>query len=336
MTDGPLKERITIYEVAAKAGVSLATVSRVINNHQNVTEKTRKKVQKAIEELGYRPSGLAKALATSKTTNIGVIIPSANYVFVANMLNGITKTAREYGYAITLFVTSHEKDEALQAIDKLITSHVDGAIIFDDELEEEDVMQIVGYQVPVVVVNNRIEDEKKVGCITFGYEHTLREMIKDYLNRGDKKMYFLTIKDNPGRLLERLQRSFVNTHKAANREYDILLTEDSYSMTYEKFTDFFKETRRGFFVCHRDSPAAAVMNAAKENGLRIPEDVEILSLIGTRYAKILRPRVSNMFLNMNEVGETAMNMLRDMLNGETYPRRIKIETKFVPLDTTIN
>ena len=78
------------------------------------------------------------------------------------------------------------------------------------------------------------------------------------------------------------------------------------------------------------------MNAAKENGLRIPEDVEILSLIGTRYAKILRPRVSNMFLNMNEVGETAMNMLRDMLNGETYPRRIKIETEFVRLDTTIN
>jgi len=109
MTDGPLKERITIYEVAAKAGVSLATVSRVINNHQNVTEKTRKKVQKAIEELGYRPSGLAKALATSKTTNIGVIIPSANYVFVANMLNGITKTAREYGYAITLLLHRTKK-----------------------------------------------------------------------------------------------------------------------------------------------------------------------------------------------------------------------------------
>jgi LacI family transcriptional regulator len=333
--EGPLKERVTIYEVAAAAGVSLATVSRVINNHQNVTPATRKKVEDAIQRLQYRPSGLAQALATSRTTNIGLIIPSADYVYIANMLNGITKRARENGYAMTLFVTSHDKEEALQAIDNLITSHVDGAIIFDDALDEDDVKKIVGYQVPVVVVNNRIENVENIGCITFGYEHTLRELIKDYLAKDEKKMYFVRNDTNPGRLVERLQRSFVNIHTQVNKEYEIVSSNDSYTDTYAQFLEFFKTHKRGYFLCYRDSLAAAVMNAATDSGLAIPEDIEILSLIGTKYAKIFRPRISNMHLDMKTVGIQAMEMLKEMLDGQKFPKRVKIETTFVKLDTTI-
>ena len=105
------KDRVTIYEVAAAAGVSLATVSRVINNHPNVTPATRQKVQNAISRLGYRPSALAQALATSKTTNIGLIIPSANYVYISNMLHGIVMRANHLGYLITLFVTGSKKEQ---------------------------------------------------------------------------------------------------------------------------------------------------------------------------------------------------------------------------------
>src|SRR5574344_910419 len=130
-----LKDRVTIYEVAKSSGVSLATVSRVINKKSNVTEATRKKVEQTIARLGYKPSALAQALATNKTTNIGVVIPSANYVYISNVLNGITEVAREKGYMLSLFVTSHSRKEALQVMEKVITSHVDGAIILDDELD---------------------------------------------------------------------------------------------------------------------------------------------------------------------------------------------------------
>ena len=95
-----LKDRVTIYQVAQAAGVSLATVSRVINKQGSVTDKTREKVEKTIATLGYKPSGLAQALATNRTTSIGVIIPSANYVYIANVLNGITAVAKEKGYVL--------------------------------------------------------------------------------------------------------------------------------------------------------------------------------------------------------------------------------------------
>ena len=128
------KDRVTIYQVAQAAGVSLATVSRVINKQGNVTEATRLNVEETIKRLGYKPSGLAQALATNKSTNIGVIIPNANYVYISNLLAGISDVAKTKGFVLSLFTTSHSREEALSMIEKVITSHVDGAIIFDDEL----------------------------------------------------------------------------------------------------------------------------------------------------------------------------------------------------------
>src|SRR5574344_2051998 len=129
-----LKDRVTIYQVAQAAGVSLATVSRVINKQGNVTETTRRRVEETIKKLGYKPSGLARALATNVTTNIGIVIPSANYVYISNMLNGITEVAKEKGFVLTLFVTSYSRSDAIAMVKKVITSHVDGVIIFDDQL----------------------------------------------------------------------------------------------------------------------------------------------------------------------------------------------------------
>ena len=127
---GYLKDRVTIYEVAKASGVSLATVSRVINKQSNVTPETRAKVEATIARLGYKPSGVAQALATNKSTVIGVVIPSANYIYISNFLNGITEVAKEKGYILSLFVTAHSKDDALLMVENVITSHVDGAIIF--------------------------------------------------------------------------------------------------------------------------------------------------------------------------------------------------------------
>lgn len=211
-----LKDRVTIYEVAKKSGVSLATVSRVINNHDNVSKKTKKKVEDTIEALGYRPSALAQGLATSKTTSIAVVIPSANYVYIANMLNGMIEKAKELGYDITLFVTNHNREDALGVVERVIKSHADGAIIFDDELDYVDIKPILSYRVPVIWINNDVSGEN-LACIRFGYEHQIKKIIKEYFDSEySKKMYFLHV-HNAGRLLKRIETAFVDTHVEAEK-----------------------------------------------------------------------------------------------------------------------
>ena len=322
-----LKERVTIYEVAKASGVSLATVSRVINNQGNVTEATREKVQAVIQRLGYKPSGLAQALATNKSTTIGVVVPKANYVYIASVLNGIAEVAKEKNFLISLFLTSHSKQDALSAVEKVITSHVDGAIIFDDELEEEDISKITSYYVPTIVINNKVEGER-CGCIVFGYEGNLRKILTEKLNK-DKNItpVFLHVHDC-GRLLARTEKAFISVCKGLDRNYAILNVDDSSSRTYEDFIEYFKKYRTGYFVAYRDSIAAAIANAATDSGLRIPEDVEVLSLIGTKYANITRPTLSSFNINMQDVGKRSVYMLMDLMNNELEKKTYRIESVY--------
>lgn len=328
-----MKDRVTIYQVAQAAGVSLATVSRVINNQGNVTEATRKKVQETIERLGYRPSGLAQALATNRSTNIGVIIPSANYVYISNMLNGITEVAKEKGFQITLFTTSHSKEEALAQIERVISSHVDGAIVFDDELNQEDIEKIASYNVPIIVINSKFTSER-VGGIYFDYDTALSEGIKSfYEERGEGKTYFLHV-HNCGRLLQACEKTFVKTMDEIGEEYQVINTDDSYTKTYQSFLEFFKTVKSGNFVAYRDSIAAAVMNAATDNGLKVPEDVKVISIVGTKYSWIFRPQITAFHIDMQEVGRKAMLMLVDLLNQELIDKLNHFDALLVQREST--
>lgn len=333
-----LKDRVTIYQVAQAAGVSLATVSRVINKQGNVTEATRNKVEETIRRLGYKPSGLAQALATNKTTNIGIVIPSANYVYISNMLNGISEVAKEKGFVLTLFTTSHSHEEALLMIERVITTHVDGAIIFDDELDTEDVMKINSYSVPIIVVNNRLIGEK-VGCVTFSYEDLLEKIVEDYYanaaNPEKKDMTFLHVHDG-GRLLMHCEKAFVEAHKRLGRPYHIVNCDDSYTRTYYDFVDYFKRNKKGYFVAYRDSIASAIENAATDSGLRVPEDVEVLSLVGTKYANIVRPTLTSMQIDMAEVGRRSMYMLIDLINGELNDKSYRFDAHLIKRDSTLD
>lgn len=322
-----LKDRVTIYEVARASGVSLATVSRVINNQENVTEKTRKKVEETIKRLNYKPSGLAQALATNKSTTIGVVIPSANYVYISSVLNGICEVAKEKGFNISLFSTSHSKEDAVRMVEKVITSHVDGAIIFDDELDVEDISRLNSYFVPAIVINNKVEGEK-VGCIVFGYEHNLRKILTEKLNRDNEKTPVFLHVHNCGRLLARTEKAFIEVCKEMGRNYAVLNVDDSSSRTYEDFMEYFKKYNSGYFIAYRDSIAAAIVNAATDSGLKVPEDVEVLSLIGTKYANITRPTLSSLNINMQDVGRRSMYMLIDLMKNELEKKTYRIETVY--------
>ena len=327
-----LKERVTIYEVAKASGVSLATVSRVINNSNTVKDDTKKKVLAVIKKLGYKPSGLAQALATNKTTDIGVIIPSANYVYISNLLNGVCEVCRDKGFGVSLYTTSHSREDALSCLEKVIKSHVDGVIVFDDELGPDDLEVFNTYGVPVIAINNNFI-ASKIGSISFGYEHLIKSIIKDYFNRGDKKMTFLHV-HNAGRLLARVENAFIQTHIEADREYDIMNCDDSYTRTYRDFMERFKTTHKEYIIAYRDSIAAAALNAATDSGLRVPEDIEVLSIIGTKYSNIIRPQISNMFIDNQEVGRRAMYMLIDLIDGNLNEKNYKFESVYIKKDST--
>ena len=331
-----LKDRVTIYQVAQAAGVSLATVSRVINKSGSVTESTRKKVEDTIAALGYKPSGVAQALATNRSTNIGIVIPSANYVYIANLLNGINQVALEKKFTLTLFSTWHSREDALNVIEKVITSHVDGCVIFDDQLQQADIDHIASYNIPTVLIDSKATGEK-VANIRLSFSETLKNYIRKYYEGSDvKPMNFLHV-HNAGRLLAKCEKAFIQVHEELGKPYNIINCPDSYTKTYRDFQEYFKDPshHQGFFICHRDSISASVINAAQEAGLSIPQDIEVASLVGTKYAYILRPTVTAFHIDFQEVGQRAMYMLIDLMNHELVDKNSFFDAKFYEADSTL-
>ena len=327
------KPRVTSYEVAKKAGVSLATVSRVINNANNVSQEAKNKVNDVIKKLGFKPSALAQGLATSKSFIIAVVVPSANYVYISNFINGIQEVAKNKGFKILLLTTSHSKLDATKVIEDVIKSHVDGVIIFDDELTSDDIRNINSYSVPAVIINHNVSGET-TGCILFNHDELIRKVVLDNISHNGIDMTFIHV-HNGGRLLNKVEKAFVQVHENSNKDYNIINCDDSYTQTYEDFKEYFKYNKKGYFIAYRDSIAAAVINAAMDNNLRIPEDVQVLSIIGTKYSKIIRPSITNLYLDFNEVGKIATSMLIDISNNNLYKKVNKFEAKIVKYNTTI-
>lgn len=323
------KSRVTIYEVARVSGFSLATISRVINNKANVNEKTKAKVLETIEQLGYKPSLLAQGLATSKTTNIGIVLPSHNYVYISNVLSGMADIAKIYGYQTTLFLTKPDRDEVKEAIDKLVASRVDGAILFDDSLQEEDFEYIEKFNIPAVFIGHNIVSNN-IASISLEYEEAIRKVINEHFACGNETIHFLHM-ENSGSLLENLANIIKDEMTKLNKLelLDFIEINDFYQDTYEFFLKYFKTTKNGCFIAPRDSISCAVSNAAQDNNLSIPNDVQIMSVIGTKYSTIMRPQLSSINIDMYEVGSIAMRMLTKFLDNSLKQKNFVFKSEIV-------
>ena len=315
-----LKRRVTIYQVAKESGYSLATVSRVINNKDNVTEETKRKINETIERLGYKPSAIAQGLAKSKTTTIGIVIPSNLYTYVASMLSGMVDIAKIYGYQTVLFVTSEQDDVVNDVLERVISSNVDGAVVFDDQLSNEDIARLTHYSIPVAVIGRDIEGEN-VASVPLIYENAINEIIKHHFEETNDDVYFLQI-PHAGALMSSIQRSVEKACADMNKteKLHVLEVEDSYSKTYAQFLEWFKQHKKGCYIAPRDSISCGVLNAANESDISVPNDVEILSVIGTKYSTIARPSLTSLDIDMYEVGSIAMRMLTKLLTNSLKVR----------------
>ena len=183
-------DQIKIYDVAGSAGVSLATVSRVLNHPEKVKPATREKVLKIIKEKGYKPNANARGLASRKSTTVAVVVPTLKRASISEMIQGIDDSAKKYGYMIRLFVNDKAEDEK-DVWGNVIASSVDGILLMNNEMSPE-VFELIQYTpVPVIFVNG-ISRRKSFGSVGINYEKCGYEITKQMIEKGNKKITFVT------------------------------------------------------------------------------------------------------------------------------------------------
>ena len=317
-------KRVTIYEVAKEANVSLATVSRVMNGSDVVKQATKEKVESAIAKLGYRPNAIAQGLALQRTTTIGLIFPEASLQYTGQLINGLCDVAKIYNYNISFHTISDGIANIQEIIDGVIKSRVDGVIIFSNKNLDDSTKLLNEYQIPLVVVGNRLKDDT-ICSVYIDYEKAVEEIVSEYLDKGIKDITIVEDRRNnniTSEMLEGAKQAF-KKHKLSFNNY-LEYSNDERS-TYKYLRSYFKTHRETkLMIVSRDSQAFAVLNAARENDINIPEDMELICMNDTKYDSMIRPKVSGFVVPVYDLGAVAMRAVTKMLKGEEIEDKQKV------------
>ena len=313
--DGKNMKRVTIYSVAHEAGVSLATVSRVINGSPVVREDTRQKVQAAIAKLDYKPNAIAQGLALQKTTSIALVLPESSFNYTGKLINGLLNVAKIYKYNIILHTSTAGINEMNEIIENVIKSRMDGIIVYNDTLKSEELKNLKNYSIPIVYLGYCVEGDS-ICSVYVDLEKAIYEFTSDYLKRGIDNIALVEDRKNPLEM-EVLERGITKAFKEYGKKFGNLIRIPSdYRTTYSYLRKYFSNHKYDLVIANRDTQAVATMNSCMENGMRVPEDTEIFCMMDSKYNDIVRPRISSLSIPTYDLGAVAMRIMTKMLNKD--------------------
>ncbi|HEY0716598.1 MAG TPA: LacI family DNA-binding transcriptional regulator [Streptosporangiaceae bacterium] len=331
----PGPERMTIRRVAELAGVSIATVSRVVNGRADVSHQTREAVQQVIRELGY-PAG-ARPHAT-RTGQIGVMVPLIHPGCFAEILAGAAEALYEHDLRVILGPTRHSRAREMSLLERLADGAADGAIIVLPEESSQEFEALAGRGFPVVIVDPRTETTEAVPVVSAAHSSGATQATRHLLELGHRRI--AVIGGPPGWIAtEERMRGYQAALAGASVLPDPGLVQ---------YSDFRIEGGREAadrllslphpptaIFAFNDSMAAGVLQAASARGLRVPADVSVVGFDDTVEAAITAPALTTVRQPLAELGRTAVSLLlRLMENRRLEPLRIELATRLVIRDST--
>ncbi|MBC1491814.1 catabolite control protein A [Listeria booriae] len=318
---------VTIYDVAREANVSMATVSRVVNGNPNVKPITRKKVLDVIKQLGYRPNAVARGLASKKTTTVGVMIPDISNVFYAELARGIEDIATMYKYNIILSNSDENEDKELQVLNTLLGKQVDGIIYMGERISEQLQEEFDRSPAPVVLAGS-VDAANKIASVNIDYKQASYEAVSRFTKNGRKKIAFIS-----GSLDEPVNSELkLGGYREALKEAKIKFNEDyvlesAYHYeagvkAWEQLSSL-KATPDAIYVAD-DELAMGVLNAALDAGVKVPEDLEIVTSNNTKLTLMARPQLSTVVQPLYDIGAVAMRLLTKLMANEEVEEKTVI------------
>jgi LacI family transcriptional regulator len=313
-------------EVAHEAGVSVKTVSRVVNNQGEISDETRERVLEAIQKLGYRPSKVARALATQRTDTFGLILGDISNPFFSEVARGVVDTAQAKGYDVFLCNSDYDPALEIRVLNSLTQHHVDGIIIFPCWQNEDSLKAVAGEGKPLVVANRAFDSHPGMGQVRHDIYGGARMAVDYLVSQGHTSIGMLTGRAAPPRLMER-----VVGFRDALADHGLPVSDDLI-LGGSATTDFQRGREAALellarhpnitaLFAYNDLIALGAIHACRELGRRVPDDLSIIGFDDNQFAPMVTPALTTIRLDKHELGRKAVTRLVEMRenSGAEYP-----------------
>lgn len=332
---------VTIQDVAKEAGVSITTVSRVINNNYPVKKETREKVEKIIEEMNFTPNSLARGLIKKKTDTVGILVPSITNIFFPLVINGIEHFMEKKGYTLIMCDTKDRKTEMRQ-LRNLTERRVDGIISIDPSASiiKKGIYEDLSKEIPIVIINGYNKDIK-CNFVINNQEMGVIEALEYLIKLGHKKIAFLRGKNSYSYDLkeEQFYKTLKNNNIEVNNEYIIIVDIgngiETVDLSMEATLDIMsKDNRPTAILACNDWMALGALHACQKLSIKVPQEVSIIGYDNIIISQMSEPKLTTIDQNMYKLGDLAAKILYENIEKQKHTyQKIILDTKLVIRDS---
>ncbi len=321
-----MSKKLTILDIAELSGVGKSTVSRFFNDGY-VSESSREKIQKVIDEHGYAPNLFARGIKAKNNRFIGVIVPCLDSTTTSTILMKLDSDLREKGYIPLIINTNHNIDLEIANLDNLGRLNVEGIIVLATQITPEHKNFVKKSKVPVLFVGqicsngySIINDESRAG----------KKMGSRILKAHPKKVLYIGVDENDTTVGKNRRDAVLKVlNKSENIEIEEIKSDFSFETTEEIIYEYLKSNTPDFIISATDNMAFGAIKAIQRHGLKIPENISITGFGGYKISDIITPRLTTIKFNNEKAGELAAESIIKLVNDEDIPKIQKIDFEFL-------
>jgi len=320
----------TLEDVARRAGVSTATVSRCMNLSSSVREETRRRVARVVDELGYTPHFGGRALASNRTNTIGAIIPTMENAIFARGLQALQEALAEAGVMLLVASTGYDPDRELQQVRALLARGVDGIMLIGEARRQATYDLLQTRSIPFVLAWNYRADSPHI-CVGFDNRASMRMLADHVIAVGHRRIAMIAgITDWNDRALDR-RDGVIDAMQASGLPLapDMIVEADySPDAGAAAFATLIgRDPNLTAVICGNDVLAAGAQRQARKLGLATPGDISITGFDDIELASLVEPPLTTVHVPHRRMGQAVAEILLAMRDGETVGKSVKFEAE---------
>lgn len=315
---GRAPDKVTLADVAAEAGVSVMTVSRVVNDRPGVGDATRQRVREAVNDLGYRPNIVARGLKASRSHTLGLLVPDITNPYFPEIVRGAEDVAFEAGYTLLLNNAIEDVEREARALQAFEDRRVDGVIACSPRLPEDRLHALLARHDAAVVVNRRAPAEI-AGSVRIDHEHGAQLAVRHLLDEGCDRLGVLAGPRDSHAGQERrrgIAQAFAERRLELSERRIVFGPPNVDGGARAAVALLERDPGIDGLLCFNDLVAAGALQALAAAGRRVPGDVAVVGYDDIPFARMFTPALTTLHAPTYDVGVHAMRMLLTRMNGE--------------------